>query len=205
MKQFAADFAAGLVAVAADGPMSFLWLIASLLIASLWLIALLLFVVGMFSPKAVIRWGERRTRRQVFLVYGSGVAFTWGLSLILNALSPLTEERVKALAAKMASARRSQESTTQAGVEQRSEAKPNLEVIEHHLSWDGHIGGTVRNNSSKTYRYVQVSINLYDPSGAQVGSTMANVNNLEPHNDWKFRALVTNYFDRYQIKDVTGW
>jgi len=52
----------------------------------------------------------------------------------------------------------------------------------------GVIQGTLRNNSGRTYSYVEVRFNLYDGSGAQIGNTMANVNNLEPHGTWKFEA-----------------
>lgn len=68
------------------------------------------------------------------------------------------------------------------------------------------IAGTVKNNSQKQYRYVQVQFNLYDKSGAQVGSSLANVNNLEPGGSWKFEAHV---FEKRatsaKLKDVTGF
>src|SRR5690606_31115740 len=54
----------------------------------------------------------------------------------------------------------------------------------------GKIVGTVRNNTKKQYSYAQVEFNLYDDSGAQVGSTIANVNNLEPGGTWAFEAPV---------------
>jgi hypothetical protein len=52
----------------------------------------------------------------------------------------------------------------------------------------GVIQGTLRNNSGRKYSYVEVRFNLYDDSGAQIGNTMANVNNLEPYGTWKFEA-----------------
>jgi hypothetical protein len=66
--------------------------------------------------------------------------------------------------------------------------------------------GTVKNNSPKTYSYAQVEFNLYDNSGAQVGSTSANVNNLEPNRKWKFKAII--YVDNAssaELKGVSGW
>ena len=63
-----------------------------------------------------------------------------------------------------------------------------------------------KNNSNKTYKYVQVSINLYDDSNAQVGSTLANINNLEPNGTWKFKAVVLERnTTKYQIKEIAGW
>ena len=55
---------------------------------------------------------------------------------------------------------------------------------------EGHIGstdeygirykieGTIKNNTDKQYSYVQVTFNLYDKDGAQIGSALANINNL---------------------------
>lgn len=52
------------------------------------------------------------------------------------------------------------------------------------------ITGTLTNNGNRTYGYAQVEINLYDATGDQVGSTIANVNNIEPGKSWKFEAAV---------------
>lgn len=91
-----------------------------------------------------------------------------------------------------------------------SQAKvPDLEVVEHSPvseEYARYIVGTVKNNTNKKYEYVQVSINLYDKTGAQVGSTMANVNNLEPHGTWKFKAIVLeDNTAKYKIDKVTGF
>jgi len=71
---------------------------------------------------------------------------------------------------------------------------------------DRHITGMVKNNTDHTYSYVQVEINLYDDEGNQVGSTLANTNNLEPGSTWKFDAYA---FDegakRAKVKDISGW
>lgn len=68
------------------------------------------------------------------------------------------------------------------------------------------ITGEIVNNSAKRYSYVQVQINLYDGAGAQLGSTMANVNNLEPGGVWKFRAVVLqDDFTAYKVAGVSGF
>ena len=69
-----------------------------------------------------------------------------------------------------------------------------------------YIVGTIKNNGKRTYSYVQVTINLYDDDGAQVGSTLDNINNLEAGGTWRFKAMVfepdaTNY----KIKEITGF
>ncbi|MEI7814714.1 MAG: FxLYD domain-containing protein [Coriobacteriia bacterium] len=69
-----------------------------------------------------------------------------------------------------------------------------------------YVTGTVVNNSDKNYGYVQVAINLYDAQGAQVGSTMANINNLAPGGTWKFKApILEEACTSFKVKDVTGF
>ncbi len=66
--------------------------------------------------------------------------------------------------------------------------------------------GTVKNTGTKTYSYAQVSINLYDSSGAQVGSALDNLNNLEPGGLWKFRAIVIeDTAENAKVKEISGW
>ncbi|MBN2686186.1 MAG: hypothetical protein JXR40_12970 [Pontiellaceae bacterium] len=66
--------------------------------------------------------------------------------------------------------------------------------------------GTARNNTARQYSYVQIEINLYDSNGTQVGSTLANINNLEPNGSWRFEAPVfeSDAVDA-KIKDITSF
>jgi hypothetical protein len=68
------------------------------------------------------------------------------------------------------------------------------------------IVGYVTNAGAKTYGYVHVSFNLYDRQGNQVGSTFANVNNLEPGKSWNFEApvLQSNATD-FKLIGVSGF
>ena len=99
---------------------------------------------------------------------------------------------------------------TQASTPVKTISKENLELIESHIETGAYgvryVVGQVRNNADRTYSYVQVTINLYDNSGAQVGSTLANVNNLEPGGLWKFKAvLLEDTATNYKIKEITGF
>jgi hypothetical protein len=68
------------------------------------------------------------------------------------------------------------------------------------------ITGKVKNNTSKQYSYVQIQFNVYDKSGSQLGSAMANINNLEPNGTWKFNAVcVEEGIATARFKDVSGW
>jgi len=92
----------------------------------------------------------------------------------------------------------------------KEEAKEDLSVSDVKIS-RGDFGirsitGIVTNNTNHEYTYVQVEFNLYDSDGAQVGSTLANVNNLEPQGRWKFEAMILE--DRateYKLKDITAF
>ena len=89
------------------------------------------------------------------------------------------------------------------------EEKPDLELLESKkMNKDSlrYVVGKIKNNSNKQYSYVQVEINLYDNNDNQVGSTLANVNNLEPGGTWKFEALIfEEKATKYKIKEITGY
>ncbi len=86
--------------------------------------------------------------------------------------------------------------STQATSASNTDNENPLEVI--NWKWgqneygSAEIIGTVKNNSGKEISYAQVEFNLYDKQGAQVGSAMDNIDNIEPYGTWKFKALVTD-------------
>jgi hypothetical protein len=89
--------------------------------------------------------------------------------------------------------------------------RPALSVIGYDWARNAHgslaLVGTVKNLSSKSYSYVKVEFDLYDKSGAQIGSTFSNLNNLEANGTWTFEALIheeENVADA-KLKAVTGY
>ncbi len=90
-----------------------------------------------------------------------------------------------------------------------TQSKPDLELLNHSVQTDSHmkyVVGTIKNNTNKKYSYAQVEINLYDKSGAQIGSTLANINNFEPGASWKFKAIIVeDGASTYKIKDITAF
>ena len=69
-----------------------------------------------------------------------------------------------------------------------------------------YVVGEVRNACDKVVGYVQVTINLYDDSGAQAGSTLANVNNPESGGVWKFKTVILeDAATRFKVAEVTGF
>ena len=71
------------------------------------------------------------------------------------------------------------------------------------------IEGSIKNNTSKKYSYVQVTFNLYDSDGAQIGSALAIINNLEADGLWKFKAIGSlgngKSVASYKLMEITGW
>jgi hypothetical protein len=70
----------------------------------------------------------------------------------------------------------------------------------------GEITGTVVNRRSRKLRYAQITFNLYDESGARVGSAVANINDLEPGSRWNFKAstLGTDYVT-FKFSELSGF
>ena len=71
------------------------------------------------------------------------------------------------------------------------------------------IEGSIKNNTNKQYSYVQVTFNLYDTDGAQIGTALANINNLEANGLWKFKAIGSlgngKSVASYKLVEITGW
>ena len=99
-------------------------------------------------------------------------------------------------------------SSDEPGTDSTVTQQQDLEVLDHTTTVDGYVryvSGHVKNNTQKTYSYVQVSINLYK-GDALVGSTLDNVNYLGPGETWEFEAIILDdSADSYRIMEVTGW
>lgn len=70
----------------------------------------------------------------------------------------------------------------------------------------GTITGIVENRRPRKLSYAQISFSLYDDSGAQVGTAIANINGLEPGSKWKFEAISFGQeFTKYKFSELTGF
>ena len=70
------------------------------------------------------------------------------------------------------------------------------------------IRGILTNNTDRDYGYLQVEYILYDADGNQIGSALANVNNLKAGGSWKFEAVTLKSPDEiaaFELADVTGF
>jgi hypothetical protein len=70
----------------------------------------------------------------------------------------------------------------------------------------GQITGTVVNRRNHKLNYAQISFNLYDASGAQIGSALANINGLEAGGRWNFTASTFGKdFHSYKFSELSGF
>lgn len=78
-----------------------------------------------------------------------------------------------------------------------------------HLGYSAVIKGTAKNTSSRNYSYASVEFSVYDASGNNLGTALANINNLGSGDTWHFEA---NLFDfpssrptTYKLVEITAW
>jgi hypothetical protein len=67
------------------------------------------------------------------------------------------------------------------------------------------ITGTVINRRSTRLTYVQITFNVYDQTGARVGSALANINGLEAGERWNFRAISFGRGASYKFSELSGF
>lgn len=103
------------------------------------------------------------------------------------------------------------DATGQAEAQQAEEQEPYTitdETMDTSNAFAVYIDGTLTNNTDDEVSYIQVEYNLYDADGAQVGTALANTNNLQPGGVWKFEAIGTASPDEvasYELMNVTGF
>ncbi len=84
-----------------------------------------------------------------------------------------------------------------------------LTLIESHIETEcpdlWYIVGTIKNITDSELTYAQISFNLYDKEGNQVGTTSDNIIDLEAHGTWKFKAIVImDTASDYKLKELSG-
>lgn len=85
--------------------------------------------------------------------------------------------------------------------------KPDLELIEHrtvNINFFHYVTGTIRNNTKKTYDYVQVQVAIYN-NEILMGTSMASAKNLKPGDKWDFQVPVLEQGAyQYKFTNITG-
>lgn len=111
------------------------------------------------------------------------------------------------------SAQAETETKTDAADTSKTEKAPDLELVDNAVTEEKdafslHLVGTVRNNRAKDYSYAQITFNLFDADGNQIGTAMDNINNLKSGGTWKFKAISMESPDAvasYELAEITGW
>ncbi|MEG0366320.1 MAG: FxLYD domain-containing protein [Coprobacillus sp.] len=68
-----------------------------------------------------------------------------------------------------------------------------------------YIEGTIKNNTDEDKSYVQVTFNLFDKEGNQLGTAMTNINDLKAGGTWKFKAMgMKKDIAKYELSEITG-
>ena len=68
-----------------------------------------------------------------------------------------------------------------------------------------HIKGSVRNNTSHRYGYVQISFSVYNDATEKVGTAWANVSGLDPGEIWRFDAVSFVHGGRhFRFEGISG-
>ena len=68
------------------------------------------------------------------------------------------------------------------------------------------ITGQVENRKGRTLRYVEIKYNLYDTSGAHVGTAFTNTTGLENGRVWKFQAhILGKEYSTFKLNELSGY
>lgn len=92
---------------------------------------------------------------------------------------------------------------TEQAEEKKQEQEPYTisdEALDTSNPYGVKITGTLVNNTDDDKSYLQIEYNLYDADGAQIGTALANINNLKAGGTWKFEATSME-----KPEDVANW
>lgn len=90
----------------------------------------------------------------------------------------------------------------------RKDPKVCLELVKKSGSVDEYstrITGTIKNNCGRTFSYVQITFKLFDGADNVVGTALANQNNLEAGETWKFAAHGFTVSTRFRLDEITAY
>ena len=83
----------------------------------------------------------------------------------------------------------------------------NIQKIDSY--YDGYFASYIQGTlvADKDYDYLQIEIPCYDSNGNNIGSALANVNNLKEGETWRFEAMILDKVSKYSLQnaEVTGY
>lgn len=99
----------------------------------------------------------------------------------------------------------------------KTESKPKLTISDTHMSvtyneflgYSATITGVAVNTSGKNLSYASVEFSVYDASGNNLGTALANINNLGEGDTWRFEATLFSFPSTrpasYKLVEITGY
>ena len=88
-------------------------------------------------------------------------------------------------------------------------APPPLIVVGDKSERDSHdeqwLNGMVVSRSEKPYEFVQISYDLFDSTGAQIGTASAATRGLAPHGRWLFKTVISGHCTRFKLSKLDGY
>lgn len=132
-------------------------------------------------------------------------------SMYSAAIDEATKGTISTADGSAASAVTSAATSADASADAQAEPADKYSIEGEELEGDEYsskVVGTFTNNSGAEIGYVQVSYNLYDSDGNQIGTALANTSNLADGGTWKFEAYGTQGLDKvasFKLGEVTGF
>ncbi len=65
--------------------------------------------------------------------------------------------------------------------------------------------GMVVNQTEKAYQFVQISYDLFDSSGTQIGIASANTRGIGPHGRWLFKTVINGRCTSFKLAKLDGY
>lgn len=77
------------------------------------------------------------------------------------------------------------------------------------LGYSVRITGLAKNVSGRNLSYASVEFSVYDESGYNIGTAVANVNNIAGGDTWRFEAVLLDFSETrpvsFKLADITAW
>jgi hypothetical protein len=88
-------------------------------------------------------------------------------------------------------------------------SNPHLKLISSGTAIDSDmhraIVGTIENQGSEHFRYIQVSYRLFDAQGSEIGTASATTLGIEPHGSWRFSTTIDDDCAKYKLEKIDAW
>lgn len=143
----------------------------------------------------------------IAVVLGTQSMYSAAINEATNTVSMTSGSVAPAAAQSQAAGQGDQQGAAAAG----EEPADKYTVADEQLVEDDYLSsitGTFTNTSGRELSYVQLSYNLFDADGAQIGTAYANTNNLADGGVWKFEAGTLKEpgeVASFKLADVTGF